>query len=268
MNIKYTKDGKRVVVIGKLNNQETIVQEIFVANGEAFPGGENFVVTGLLDKPAETYQAREEARCKKTLAELTANIGKARQELQDARQDASVQILVNRIIDKWQNNNLSELETLFDFLGGRITHVVLEGYNDYKIERLADALKDTSDCKRFEGLKLITLFGCDQYGSRHSKPDTGRLDWRLNRYKDGSGYSTTIQPCTSYEAAREWIDKQIADKDATDKLIVLKKKYSLVNPTDIKIAEWEKKCYDDKCRTISKKQAELQKLKDELEALS
>ena len=56
MDYKFTKDGKKVVVIGKLNNQETIVQEIFVVNGGEVPGGENFVAKGLLDNPGISWK--------------------------------------------------------------------------------------------------------------------------------------------------------------------------------------------------------------------
>src|SRR6476659_8101217 len=43
-DIKYTDDGKKVMVVGKLNAQQTIVQEIFVSAGQEIPSGENFVV--------------------------------------------------------------------------------------------------------------------------------------------------------------------------------------------------------------------------------
>jgi hypothetical protein len=51
-NVKYTSDGKKVVIIGNLNSQEKIVQEIFIINGQEVPSGENFVVKSLHDFPA------------------------------------------------------------------------------------------------------------------------------------------------------------------------------------------------------------------------
>lgn len=43
--IKYTADGKKVVVIGDLNQTEKIVQEIFVTeDGCEIPTGERFVI--------------------------------------------------------------------------------------------------------------------------------------------------------------------------------------------------------------------------------
>ena len=50
--IKYTDDGRKVVVLGALNKQEKIVQEIFVIGEQEIPSGENFVVKSLHDAPA------------------------------------------------------------------------------------------------------------------------------------------------------------------------------------------------------------------------
>ena len=51
-NIKYTTDGKKVVVIGNLNSQEKIVQEVFIINDAEIPSGENFVVTSFASQIA------------------------------------------------------------------------------------------------------------------------------------------------------------------------------------------------------------------------
>ncbi len=55
--IKYTTDGKKVVIIGDLNQTDKIVQEIFVTeNGDEIPQGERFVVRSLLDQPAKSWK--------------------------------------------------------------------------------------------------------------------------------------------------------------------------------------------------------------------
>ena len=57
--IKYTTDGKKVVVIGDLNQTEKIVQEVFVTkDGCEIPSGERFVVKSLLDKPAISWKEK------------------------------------------------------------------------------------------------------------------------------------------------------------------------------------------------------------------
>lgn len=59
-NIKYTTDGKKVVVIGDLNQTDKIVQEIFVTEqGDEIPQGERFVVKNLLDSPAKSWVESE-----------------------------------------------------------------------------------------------------------------------------------------------------------------------------------------------------------------
>ena len=60
MDFKYLTDGRKVIVVGKLNNQDTIVQEIFVTkDGSEIPSGENFVVKSLHDEPVESWKKKE-----------------------------------------------------------------------------------------------------------------------------------------------------------------------------------------------------------------
>lgn len=57
--IKYTTDGRKVLVLANLNSQEKIVQEIFVINNIEVPSGENFVVKALHDAPAISWKEAE-----------------------------------------------------------------------------------------------------------------------------------------------------------------------------------------------------------------
>jgi len=56
---KYLKDGRKVAVVGRLNNNQWIVQEIFVSGDQEFPCGEHFVETTLLDKPPTDADVKE-----------------------------------------------------------------------------------------------------------------------------------------------------------------------------------------------------------------
>ena len=77
MEIKYTTDGKKVKVIGSLNNQQKIVQEIFITNdGSEIPSGENFVVTSLHEAPVESWK-------EKKLRELETNFDSTRRKLEN-----------------------------------------------------------------------------------------------------------------------------------------------------------------------------------------
>ena len=73
MQTKYTTDGKKVAIVGKLNNTETIVQEIFVSeNGSEIPAGENFVVKSLLDAPAKSWK---ESQIEQSICSINFNFG-------------------------------------------------------------------------------------------------------------------------------------------------------------------------------------------------
>jgi len=59
MQTKYTNDGKKVGIVGKLNAEQTIVQEIFITeSGQEIPSGENFVVT--MDRVAQIEKEIQE----------------------------------------------------------------------------------------------------------------------------------------------------------------------------------------------------------------
>jgi hypothetical protein len=64
MQTKYTNDGKKVAIVGKLNADQSIVQEIFITkNGQEIPSGENFVVTSLHDQPVKKWSTYYQDRC-------------------------------------------------------------------------------------------------------------------------------------------------------------------------------------------------------------
>lgn len=83
MEVKYTKDGKKVAIIGELNQNEYIVQEISVTeSGDEIPAGDKFTAKGLLDMPVETWKAKEDRKLqnsiengKEELAKLNRKIG-------------------------------------------------------------------------------------------------------------------------------------------------------------------------------------------------
>ena len=76
-NIKYTTDGRKVVIIGDLNQTEKIVQEIFVTeDGAEIPSGERFVVKSLLDTPAKSWK-------EKNIADLEARYEKDKKYWED-----------------------------------------------------------------------------------------------------------------------------------------------------------------------------------------
>ena len=275
MDTKFTKDGRKVAVLGKLNDTTWIVQEIYVSDKGEFPAGENFTTKTLLDEPAETYSSR---RAK----EIDGQIEKRKKErdlldtkLQLKRRKSQAAELINHATAKYENLDVAQLDTFLAFIAGEITHVVVEDYSNYQIVCLVDAVEAVDGChsrRRLEGLKLVSLFGCTDRGARYKEGQGDdhslSLDWRINQYRDGSGNSwDTVYPCKSHEEAVLLLDGLLADKDATEKRIKLKEEYKLVNPTAEKIEAYRQRRIDDKRGTVAKRQEDLDKAKAELEAI-
>ncbi|KAB0509645.1 hypothetical protein [Pseudomonas moorei] len=207
-DIKYTNDGKKVLIVGKLNSQETIVQEIFVSAGQEIPSGENFVVKSLHDAPAESWKEKNlrelEARYEKDRATLNRNIEEQSKRLGIVREKAKVQ--ADTLLRFVNASDESQLETLRLFMAGQITHLFVSGYspeilswNDSNEAYDVDSWKGRFN---IEGMKLVSLYG---------KTD-GSLSFHLNQYRDGSGSSKQIYPATSYEGALLMAQAQL-DKD-------------------------------------------------------
>lgn len=207
-DIKYTNDGKKVIIVGKLNSQETIVQEIFVSSGQEIPSGENFVVKSLHDAPAESWK-------EKNLRELEARYDSDRKKLQAQIDDQERRLGLERDKAKLQTSALlqfvkssdeSQLETLKAFMAGEITHLFVAGYSPEIISwKDSNKVYDQDSFyhhARLEGIKLVSLMG---------KSD-GELSYRLHEYRDGSGSSKTIYPATSYAAALAMAQAQL-DED-------------------------------------------------------
>lgn len=244
MDIKYTKEGKKVAVLGKLNNEQWIVQEIFVSGNQELPMGENFVERTLLDEPAETWQSRDlrkqEERKKRTEKEIKDLDDKCRIFNDKARAYS----LTNRILESYGEVGMGEIKQLIDFLSGKITHLVVENYQGWKITSLVDATASFDSWgwnRRFEGLKLISLFGSREDGIRYGEKERKySLDYRINDYSDGSGcFWKKVYPCSSMEEAKDMVDAFLANKElVTADDIKTKEEYNLVNPSTEKIAKF------------------------------
>ena len=195
---KYTKDGKKVAVLGQLNSQEFIVQEIFVTNGQEVPGGENFVAKGLLDQPAESWREKRlrevEASYEKRMANMEAEYKQASDRLAQMTDKAKARS--SALFSFAKNARDSQLHALHAFMSGAITHFYKPGYKPEILTWEDDSVFqiDTWGCRRkVAGIRLISLYGRSD----------GNLEYRLSQYNDGSGNDQTIVPCRSYEEALE-----------------------------------------------------------------
>lgn len=192
MGYKYTNDGKKVAVVGKLNDAEIIVQEVFVTeSGAEVPSGENFVVKTLHDEPVISWRQKEiedreirYERRKKDLERLHAQLTKeqtlAKLKIKAARTTASSEVS-------------EQLETVERFVSGEITHLFINSYAP-KIVPFDAAILQKEDSGAPKDLRLISLFGRSD----------GDLEWRIHKYYDGSGGGAVgVHPATSEAHALE-----------------------------------------------------------------
>jgi hypothetical protein len=104
--------------------------------------------------------------------------------------------------------NIKEYETLKhieDFLAGEISHFVITRYSTIEI---VDAKKELESRDETVGkpriLRLLTLYGLTG----------GNLQWRLNRYSDGSGGEEEVMPFTSFDEAEAYAKRVVSEKMA------------------------------------------------------
>ena len=229
MGIKYTSDGKKVKEVGKLNKDQYIVQEIFVTeSGDEIPSGENFVVDSLHDKPVISWKENKlkeiEERYDKQVKHYDKMIDNLNKRMELAQEKAREKIKCLSAFSKNANNE--QLKTLEDYIAGKIKYFVK--YCSYSPEIIH--LPDNNieyDCDtysfgrtRINSMKLVSLFG----GS------DGRLDFRINTYKDGSGSWYECSYHKSYNGALKALQKYF------DKLC----KSKIENDTIPNLSNWKK----------------------------
>lgn len=199
MNTKFLNDGRKVAVLGKLNNDESIVQEIFITDkGDEIPSGENFTARSLHDTPVKSYKQKqleiEEVRLERVRSEISLinnQQGKAYEELRIAKDKVRSVLKLGNYLEE------NEINTFIAFITGTIEYVVVSDYG-FNIDKMIVKFKDMEayydgygERKRYEGLKLLSVAG---------KSD-GNIDYRIHQYSDHSGNSSTVIPCTDYENA-------------------------------------------------------------------
>jgi hypothetical protein len=222
-NYKYTNDGKKVAVVGKLNSREWIVTEIFVApDGSEIPSGESFIEKSLHDAPLVSWKEQElnklEKRYKSEREEWECKIETSERALKQKydilyEKSKGLQQLISNL-EKPESR--LEFIRFLDFLSGRIKWLVIDGYPP-KIVEFEKYPIDTTWRGRCDGIKLVTLFG-------NSK---GSLSYRINEYSDGSGGSTNIYPYTCYEDAFEKFREIVLNAGICEKIIELAENYNI-----------------------------------------
>jgi hypothetical protein len=269
--IKFTNDGKKVVVVGKLNAQETIVQEVFVTEkGAELPSGENFVVKSLHDEPVITYKDKREKDLEIRLKSLEKQLSEEEGKIQSYERLVLEPLKEKaKCLKSMMGDKAEAYQQLINFITGNIKYVVFKKYGMPEIKTYEEFLKllDTTDSyyntERFDGLRLVSLFGRSE----------GKVDYKINRYGDGSGSSEEIYPANDYQEAVEKVIDIIskAGRYSKENIDFLKEHKADINKQQYK--EWyinEEKnrvTHNERCsENLEEAKTELQKSSDDLES--
>lgn len=207
METKFLSDGRKVVVVGALNNQETIVQEVFVTQqGDEIPGGERFVVKSLHDQPVETWSSREKAKQEKAIADAKLKIEKINSEISNLQNTLSFwREMVKQVKAFSDHINGADLDHFADVMTGKVRFAVRLGYGLPSIERFEEYMSSIDNYygrKKFEGIKCLSVLGSTN----------GDIALRVNRYSDGSGGSDDVEFYKTIEEARDSVKRIALDR--------------------------------------------------------
>lgn len=230
---KYTSDGKKVVVIGELNQTEKIVQEIFVTEkGDEIPQGERFVVKSLLDEPAKSWKEKDllelESRYEKEKKEWDSKIESVINEKSVAYESLRSRVKWLRAIAKEPREEefKKAINTIADFFTDSEKWVVVKNYSNWELEKFnEDGVNEFFERYergygrvRFDSMRLLSLFG---------KAD-GNLIYRINDYSDGIGSDKDVVFFKSKEEALAFIQSEFDKvKEYSESYLVTAKKFDL-----------------------------------------
>lgn len=212
-NIKYTTDGRKVVVIGDLNQTEKIVQEIFITeDGAEIPSGERFTTKSLHDVPVRSWKESK-------LDELESRFERERKmwdnRISDIQKEKSLIYDSLKCRVKWLKQVAKELhpeslrkviETLALFLSNTDMWVFYKNYSGWHLEkydqeglnRLHDRIDGCYGNPKIEGMRLVSIYGNSE----------GCFDFKINDYGDGSGNDTSLLYFKSKEDALKHIQNE------------------------------------------------------------
>lgn len=191
----WLRDGREVEYLARTDDGKHVVapvNELETYDGWDRARGPIEFASELFAKPPVEKRSEEIVALEVKVRELEKRKAELYSECINSERDVRARL---DKLKKYQG-----LELLEDFIDGKITHFVLmtnEYGIDLKIETAEVIQKGGgSDSDRWDKtLKLVTLFG----------KSSGDLQWKVNRYYDGSGDWKSIWPCRSEEEAKQVI---------------------------------------------------------------
>ena len=265
---KYTADGKKVVVIGDLNQTEKIVQEIYVTeDGCEIPQGERFVVKSLLDAPAKPWKEKELERLESEY-EKTSKYWETKMRQLITDKESAYKALTARV--RWLRNVAKEpqmkslsniLNTIADFMDGSEKWILVNEWCGFVLEKFDDngvsRIMDKFERGQYDSMRLLSLFG---------KSD-GSFDFKINNYSDGSGSDKKVLFFKSKGEALAFMQAKFDNKsDYNSSDIEQLTKYELHIDTE-KYNRYQTRLINDSFNRVEKLKVELenaQKSYDEL----
>lgn len=226
MEFKYTSDGRKVVIIGNLNAQEKIVQEVFIVNGQEIPSGENFVAKSLHDTLAVSWK-------EKTLKELEERFERDQTKYNDLidnlrkdyyKKQTELKAKLEYAGKALKNISPDSFTTLVAFMTGEINWIVKVGY-DIELLQWEDFNVMYED-----KLRLMSIFG----------KDDGTLTYAVGDYNDRSGGDKKFYPFKEYEPALEFFAQKLLENGVSDSSLKIASKYNIQFPAD-KVQEYKDK---------------------------
>jgi len=214
---KYLRDGQEVEVIKKIKDG-FLVQDVFYSEdeyeNEYVDDSKTYFIEKVFDKAPELKYTIEVNRLEEKVNELHKQKEKLQAEIEKATEENKNKMK--------KFNKFSELKNLNMFIDGEITHFALLKWERRIVTFDEFVCKEDHTGNSPYILKLLTLFGKSK----------GDLEWRINEYKDGSGSWKTAVPCSSFEEARQelqkYIDAEIETDDTSARYIIeCAKEYNL-----------------------------------------
>lgn len=272
-DFKYTTDGKKVVIIGDLNQTEKIVQEIFVTEqGDEIPQGERFVVKNLLDAPIkswkeknlETLEANYEKE-KKYWEELTKSVISEKKKVY-ASLSARVKWLRNVAKEPGSEELKKIINNIADFLSNTDKWIAVKGYRNWElvqynedgVNSLFERFEGGYGCPKFDSMRLLSLYG----------KDDGSLQFRVNDYYDGSGSNKDVEFFKSKEDALLFMQNEFYKvAEYNENILETAKKYNFTLDTE-KLENFKNKKKESINKSILNVESQIEKYKKEIENIN
>ena len=215
MEIKYTQEGKKVVVVGELNQNDKIVQEIFLTEiGDEIAQGDRFVERNLLDSPIKSWKETKleqlESEFEKEKREWESKIKTLINDKKLVYQSLSARVKWLRNVAKEPDRDMQFIKAIniiASFLDGTDKWVFVEDYNRWHFERFSEdgvnklfekyerGYRDNVD---FDRMRLLSLFGNSD----------GNITYKISEYA-GSNSSKEVEFFKSEEEGLIFLQQKI-----------------------------------------------------------